>query len=392
LFFKNKKQAINVLSLITMFAMACGAGALIIILSTFNGFENLSTSLQESFQPDLTISSDKNKHFMISPEMWNSVAKHKNISALSMVYEDKVYIKYRDKDILATMKGVDASYFRTNEVRDYMVAGDTILENENYSFAIVGMGLAQKLGINLNNQFEQIEVFSPKVGMGGATMLDNFERSFITPGGVFSVYQEYDDKYILVPISFIHYLKSLDENQISSLEIKLKNPSEKSTQREIETILGKGFNVKNKLELNATFYKISQIEKMITFSILVFILIILSFNFIGSLTMHIIEKEADISMLHYLGLKSKDIFQLYMIYGILQGMLGGLIGLALGLIICIVQYYFGIVSLPGSGTFVIQAYPVMIYWSDVAFILIILFAVSALASIFPALKAKKSLG
>ena len=389
LFFKNKKQAINVLSLITMFAMACGAGALIIILSTFNGFENLSTSLQESFQPDLTISSVKNKSFPVDEAMWNKILKDPNVEKISMVYEDKVYLKYMNKDILATMKGVDPSFFQTNEVKHYIVAGDTVLENEEYSFAMVGMGIAQKLNINLNNQFEQIAVFSPKSSMGGASVLDNFERNYITPGGVFSVYQEYDDKFVLVPISFMQYLKSAEENQVTSLELKLRNPSNKASQEKLRMLLGDSFEVKNKLELNATFYRISQIEKMITFFILVFILIILSFNFIGSLTMHIIEKEADIKMLHYLGLKSKEVFKLYMIYGVLQGMLGGIFGLIIGISICVIQYFFGIITLPGSGTFVVRAYPVMIYGSDVGFILLILFLVTSLASIFPALRAKK---
>ena len=389
LFFKNKKQAINVLSLITMFAMACGAGALIIILSTFNGFENLSTSLQESFQPDLTISSVKNKSFPIAEAMWNKILKDPNVEKISMVYEDKVYLKYMNKDVLATMKGVDPSFFQTNEVKHYIVAGDTVLENEEYSFAMVGMGIAQKLNINLNNQFEQIAVFSPKSSMGGASVLDNFERNYINPGGVFSVYQEYDDKFVLVPISFMQYLKSAEENQVTSLELKLRNPSNKASQEKLRMLLGDSFEVKNKLELNATFYRISQIEKMITFFILVFILIILSFNFIGSLTMHIIEKEADIKMLHYLGLKSKEVFKLYMIYGVLQGMLGGIFGLIIGISICVIQYFFGIITLPGSGTFVVRAYPVMIYGSDVGFILLILFLVSSLASIFPALRAKK---
>ena len=372
-----------------MFAMACGAGALIIILSTFNGFENLSTSLQESFQPDLTISSVKNKSFPIAEAMWNKILKDPNVEKISMVYEDKVYLKYMNKDVLATMKGVDPSFFQTNEVKHYIVAGDTVLENEEYSFAMVGMGIAQKLNINLNNQFEQIAVFSPKSSMGGASVLDNFERNYITPGGVFSVYQEYDDKFVLVPISFMQYLKSAEENQVTSLELKLRNPSNKASQEKLRMLLGDSFEVKNKLELNATFYRISQIEKMITFFILVFILIILSFNFIGSLTMHIIEKEADIKMLHYLGLKSKEVFKLYMIYGVLQGMLGGIFGLIIGISICVIQYFFGIITLPGSGTFVVRAYPVMIYGSDVGFILLILFLVSSLASIFPALRAKK---
>jgi lipoprotein-releasing system permease protein len=391
LFFKNKKQAINVLSLITMFAMACGAGALIVILSTFNGFESLSSNLQESFQPDLTITSLKNKHFFVDEEMMSKIQQDDNVEKISMVFEDKVYLKYMNKDVLATMKGVDHSFFQTNEVKDYIVAGDTILENEEYSFALVGMGIAQKLALNLNNQFEQIAVFSPKSTMSGASVLDNFERSYITPGGVFSVYQEYDDKFVLVPISFMHYLKSADENQVTSLELKLKNSSSKSSQEKMKSLLGNGYEVRNKKELNATFYRISQIEKMITFFILVFVLVILSFNFIGSLTMHIIEKESDIKMLNYLGLKSKDVFKLYMIYGILQGMLGGVIGLCIGLGICAIQYFFGIITLPGSGTFVVQAYPVMIYGSDIVFILLILLLVSAFASIFPALRARKLL-
>jgi len=371
--------------------MACGAGALIIILSTFNGFENLAAGLQESFQPDITVTPIKNKQFQISSEQWKALNAHPNVKMVSMIYEDKVYVKYGNKDLLASMKGVDRSYFQTNEVKDYIVAGDTVLENDEYSFAMIGMGLAQKLGINLNNQFEQMEVFSPKSEAGGTSMLDNFERSFITPGAVFSIYQEYDDKYILVPIAFMQYLKSVDENQITALEIKLKNSSEKSIKQDVEQILGRGFKVRDKLELNETFYKISRIEKMITFFILVFVLLILSFNFIGSLTMHILEKKEDIQMLYYLGLKSKDIFRLYMVYGILQGVLGGLAGLGIGLIVCAIQYYFGVIELPGSGTFVIQAYPVMIYGEDVLYISLILVIVSALASIFPAWRAKQIL-
>lgn len=371
-----------------MCAMACGSGALIIILSTFNGFENIATSLQESFQPDITVLPKKNKDFIISNENLSRLKSHPNVAFVSKIYEDKVYIKYSDKDLLASMKGVDEVYFMTNEVKDYVIAGDTMLENEEHSFALLGLGLAQKLNINLNNQFESLTVYAPKKDFG-INVSDQFERAYIIPGGIFSIYQEYDDAYIIVPLNFIHYLKSLEDNQITGLEIKLKNPSLQKTKQELMELLGPNFNVKSKTELNETFYKISQIEKMITFFILVFVLIILSFNFIGSLTMHIIEKEEDIKMLNYLGLRPKDIFRLYMIYGILQGTLGGVIGLCIGIAICALQYYFGIISLPGSGTFVIQAYPVMVYWKDVLYIFSILIIVSAAASMFPAHKAKK---
>lgn len=372
-----------------MFAMACGAGALIVILSTFNGFENLATSLQESFQPDITILPRKGKYFELSDTMLHTIQRLEDVTHISKTIEDKIYIKYGNKDALASIKGVDSFFFKTNSIGNYLVAGDTLLENDEYSFAILGMGIAQKLNINLNNQFEQLELFSPKFEMNGLSLGDNFDRAYITPGGIFSIYQEYDDKYILVPISFMQYMKSVNENQITALEIKLKNNN--SSKREIQKIVGADFEVKTKLELNETFYRISQIEKMITFFILVFVLVILSFNFIGSLSMHIIEKENDIRTLYYMGCTRKSIFRLYLLYGTLQGMFGGIIGLIAGLALCIIQHFLGLVSLPGNGTFVVQAYPVTIHFSDIIYIFIVLFLVSSVASIFPAHKAMKTI-
>ena len=375
-----------------MFAMGCGAGALLIILSTFNGFENLSKSLNESFQPDLTIKPKRNKQFELDEVLLKKIVQNPNVQSISKILEEKVYVKYRESEALANIKGVDENYFKTNDVADFIVAGDTILENENYSFALMGIGVAQKLNVNLDNQFEQLSIYFPKSQSGGGLGLkDNFELNYITPGGVFSIFQDYDEKYIIAPLSFVQYLNNSDGNTISGLEIKLKNNQNHSTQEELRNVLGDQFEIKNKLELNESFYKISRIEKLIVFFILTFVLIILSFNFIGSLTMHIIEKNQDIKILHYLGLKAKEILYLYITYGVMQGLLGGLIGLGLGALICFIQQIFGIIQMPGSGTFVISAYPVLIYWSDVLMILAILLAVSLLASIFPAMRARKSI-
>lgn len=375
-----------------MFAMACGTGALLVILSTFNGFESLSKNLNESFQPDLTVLSKKNKQFLANDSILNLIYKNNNIEYISKIIEEKVYIQYAGQEALATLKGVDNNYFKTNRVADFILAGDSILENENYSFALLGIGIAQKLNINLDNQFEQLSVFSPKSeASSGISLSDNFDRSYITPGGVFSIFQDYDEKYIIVPLSFAQSIHQSDENIVSSLEIKLKNSEINSTKKDLNGILGDQFEIKNKLELNASFYKISRIEKMIVFFILVFVLIILSFNFIGSLTMHIIEKNRDIHILYYLGLKPDEIFKLYIIYGVMQGLLGGLIGLFIGLVICIIQQVFGLVPMPGSGTFVVNTYPVVIDILDIAMILLILICVSVLASIYPAIRAKKVL-
>lgn len=373
-----------------MFAMACGTGALLVILSTFNGFESLSRNLNESFQPDLTVLPAKNKQFDFTEDTEKKILANKNVSNISKILEGKVYIQYQKQETIATIKGVDNQYFSTNKVSDYILAGDSILENENYNFALLGIGVAQKLNINLDNQFEQLTVFYPKSSSSfRLTVHDNFEHSYITPGGVFSIFQDYDEKYVIAPLSFVQDLQQAESTTISSLEIKLKDNLDSDSKEEIQEILGEKYIVKNKLELNASFYKISRIEKMVVFFILIFVLIILSFNFIGSLTMHIIEKNKDIHILHYLGLKPSEIFNLYIIYGIMQGLLGGLLGLILGAGICIAQKFFGFVKMPGSGTFVVSDYPVQISLSDIGMILVILIVVSIIASIYPAIRARK---
>lgn len=390
LFFKNKSQAINVLSLITMIAMGCGTGALIIILSTFNGFEEISKSLCESFQADLTITPTKNKQFDLNDVDLRELKSDKNILAASKVLEEKVYIKYREADALATIKGVDNEFFKTNEIEQFIVAGDSILETEDHSFALVGAGIASKMNMNFENNLESISVYYPKSEFSGG-LNENFELNYIIPGGAFSIFQEYDDKYLITPLSFVQYLNNADASRISALELKIIPGSEDQVRDHISKLLGDSFKVKNKLELNETFYRISRIEKMIVFLIMIFILVILSFNFIGSLTMHMIEKSKDIQTLHFIGLSKNKIFSLYLTIGIFQGLLGGLIGLVVGMVICGIQKVFGIVQMPGSGSFVISSYPVSIHFSDILWIIFILILVSLTASIFPAAKARQSL-
>ena len=373
-----------------MIAMGCGTGALIIILSTFNGFEEISKSLCESFQADLTITPTKNKQFDLNDAILRELKSDKNILATSKVLEEKVYIKYRDADALATIKGVDNEFFKTNEIEQFIVAGDSTLETDDHSFALVGAGIASKMNMNFENNLESISVYYPKSEFSGG-LKGNFELNYILPGGAFSIFQEYDDKYLITPLSFVQYLNNADESRISGLELKIIPGSEDQVRDHISKLLGHYVKVKNKLELNETFYRISRIEKMIVFLIMIFILIILSFNFIGSLTMHMIEKSKDIRTLTFIGLSRNKIFSLYLTIGMFQGLLGGLIGLGFGMLICGIQKVFGIVQMPGSGSFVISSYPVSIHISDILWIIFILIIVSLTASIFPAAKARQSL-
>lgn len=387
LFPKSSTQAIHILSIITMIAMAVGSAALIVILSTFNGFEQISSNLNESFQPDLTVTPQKNKQFDISEEEYHQIVRNENIVAVSKILEEKVYLRYLGSETLAQLKGVDQKYFRTNTLKDHIIIGDTILENEKYSFGMLGMGIANKLNADPSNQFEQIQVFYPKSEFSGG-LSENFEQSYLTPTSIFSLYQDYDDKYVLAPLSFVQYLNNSDDTRISSLEIKIKSGTESEVRKILNTVLNTPIIVRNKMELNESFYRISRIEKFVVTLILTFILIILSFNFIGSLTMHLIEKTKDMRILGYLGMNQKNIQTLYLFIGLLKGSIGGIIGLILGLGIIAIQKTFGIVPMPGSGTFVIQSYPVTVYFKDICLVLAIIFFVSLFASIFPARKAK----
>ncbi len=389
LFFQNKKQAINILSLITMVAMGCGAGALIVILSAFNGLEKISMSLNESFQSDLTILPKKNKQFDINLETWSKINKLKNINHASKTLEEKIYVKYQNGEALATLKGVDSSYFKTNEISKFIVDGDSILETDEYSFGLLGSGIASQLNVNIQNSIEPLSIYFPKGEFSGG-LSDNFDLNYITPGGIFRLCQEYDDKYILAPLAFVQYLNNSDENRVSSIELSIKKGTEFEVRNELMNILGNEFMVKNKLELNETFYRISKIEKFLVMLIMIFVLIILSFNFIGSLTMHLIEKSNDLKTLYYIGLSGQNIYKLYIALGMMQGLLGGLVGLVIGIIICLLQDTFGFLTLPHSETFIVQSYPVFVSLSDCILVLIILVFVSFFASIFPALKAKKS--
>jgi lipoprotein-releasing system permease protein len=390
---KKGQQSINVLSLITMFAMGIGAAALIIVLSVFNGFEDIAVSLYESFQPHLKIIPKQNKDFNLDENILLKLSKLDKMASYSKIYESKAYFKYMDKESVGVLKGVDTQYFKTNKVADYIIHGDSLLEDESTSYSLVGIALNDKLNINYHDNFESLSVYVPKVHSSAGLGINNaFEISYLTPRSVFSIYQEFDEKYVIAPISFVQYLNNKEEQAITSIEIKAKNSDAiHSLRAEIQEFLPNNLKIVDRLESNETLYRITKIEKLITFLIMSFILVILSLNFVGSLSMHVIEKIHDLIILRNIGFTSMDIQKLYICIGTIQGFLGGFMGMLLGLLICFVQKQFGLIKMPGNGTFVIPDYPVVVKIEDIALIMLLLVSISFLASIFPALKAKESI-
>ncbi len=376
-----------------MFAMGIGAAALIIVLSVFNGFEDIAISLYESFQPNLKIIPKNNKDFKCTDTLYLNLKKIKGVSSISKVYETKAYFKYIDKESVGLLKGIDSNYFKTNKVAKFVIHGDSIMEDESNSYSLIGVALNDKLNINYHDHFESLSVYVPKSSSSSGFGLNNsFEISYLTPRSVFSVYQEFDDKYVMAPVSFVQYLSNKDEDQITGIEIKVDNDINTNNIKDIiKSFLPNSLKIVDRLESNETLYRITKIEKLITFLIMSFILIILSLNFIGSLSMHVIEKMNDLVILRNIGFSSFDIQKLYILIGSIQGLIGGVFGLLIGLLICLIQKQFGLIKMPGNGTFVIQDYPIVIKISDVVMILLLLVVISFIASIFPALKAKENI-
>lgn len=371
-----------------MLSMAIGAMAMIIVMSVFNGFETLAINLYESFEPQLTIMPSKGNVIEIDEFLLNEIKSIHGVENISLVLESKAYFKYRDKETIALLKGVESSYFKTNKISNFLIVGDTLLEDAQNSYAMLGLNIAEKLQIKVDDPFESLAVYVPKSSQQvGITGDMPFEHSYISPRSVFSVYQEYDEKYVIVPISFVQYLTGNSDFSISSIEISI-NENESFVKERLSKILKNKWKISNRLEKNETLYKLTKVEKMITYLVMGFILFILSLNFIGSLTMHFLEKQKDLKILLYLGISRFQIQRIYLLIGFLQSFLGGLFGLFLGLVILVMQYFFEIIKMPGSGTFVISAYPVEIRILDIFLIIGLVVLISFLMALWPAYRAK----
>jgi lipoprotein-releasing system permease protein len=364
LFAKKSRNAINIISAVSVAGVAVGTMALIIILSVFNGLEGMVNKIFNTFDPDLIITIAEGKVFTPDSASLIRLSEIKEISAYSLTLEDNIALEYGDRQSVATMKGVDDNFKDVTDIDSSMVEGEFRLKTKNGGAeAVVGLGVAKYLGLNINF-ITPISIWVPRRTAGNSL---NSEKAlihkYIFPSGIFGVEQEYDSKYLFVPIEFSRELLEYD-NQISSVEIRLKNYlSEPKTRKEVEKIFGKEYIIKNRMEQQAIFYKVMRSERLAIFFILTLILVIASFNIIGSLTMLIIEKERDIEILKSLGADNNLIQKIFIFEGWLISIFGAFSGLILGFIICWLQQRFGLVKL-NSESLIMQSYPVVIKLQD----------------------------
>ena len=384
-YFKTKKRSnfVHIISWVSMFGVAIGTSALILVLSVFNGFEDLVLSMYNSFDPHLKITSNEGKTFH-PEEAKNLLLTFDEVEISALVLEEKVLLKYQEKEYIATAKGVSKEYLELTNFNSLLIDGEYINGFKSNNIAVVGRGVAYFLSIGIGSMFDQLNVFMPN--RNSVTLLNPstaFKQSAVLPVGVFGVQSEVDSEYIITPLLFVQQLAQR-KDAVSSIEIKLKDEGQMITiQKQLQKVLGTKYMIENRFQQQKFLYKILNTEKLAVFLILTFIMIIAAFNIVGSLSMLMLDKKKSIETLRNLGCTLKDIQSLFFKKSMLTIISGIVIGLFCGLGLAFLQQTFGIITF-GGGSFVINTYPIAIVFKDVILVAVTVLLIGGLASWYPA--------
>ena len=364
LFAKKSRNAINIISAVSVAGVAVGTMALIIILSVFNGLETMVSAIFNTFDPDIKITASEGKTFIPDTTRLKLLAKVEGLCCYSLTIEDNALLKYGSREYIATIKGIDDNYVMVSAIDSSMVDGEFTLKSKTgRPFAVPGAGVAQYLGIGVNFITPLELIFPRKNGSTSLSAENSLNHKFIFPSGIFEVEKDYDSKYVYIPLDVARELTET-EKAVSTIEIKFAiNANPQAVQKAIKQIYGKGFTVQNRNEQQAIFYKVMRSERLAIFFILTLILIIASFNIIGSLTMLIIEKERDIEILKSLGADNNLIRKIFIFEGWLISIIGAISGIILGFVVCWLQQTYGLVKLQ-SQTLIMNSYPVVLKLID----------------------------
>lgn len=384
LFSPKKHHAINVISIISMIGIMVSSAALIIVLSVFNGMEGLVRSSFNSFNPDYQILPKEGKVFATDTFPMAELQKLKSVQEVFEVVSDMTLMTYNEKQLLVSVKGVSPDYLHSMGIDSLLIDGNATLQYSEGPAAVMGAIAAGNIQLNLHSP-EQLKVYYPKRLLKNlADPSKAFNIDYVIPSGVFASYTEYDEKYVFVLLDFARSIMNY-ENEVTSIELKLRNPGNYAKIRtSIEKVLGENYILKDKYQQEESLYKTMKSEKLMVFVILAFILVVAGFNMIGTLSMLIIEKKDDLSVLYAMGARKSLVRKIFLVQGGFISLLGGLAGLLIGLLVCFLQMKFHIVGLgDGSSGYLINYYPVQIEWLDFAFVLLTILIISLITSYIP---------
>ena len=390
LFSKKSHNAINVISGVSVCGVSLATLALVCTLSVFNGFQDLVTTMFTAFDPELKITAVSGKVFNGQDQRILALRDLPEIEVFSESLEDNAMVQYKGRQTMVVIKGVEDNFNQLTSIDSILYGrGDLILHDEVVDYVIPGVELVSTLGTGIRF-LDPLEVYAPKRGskINVANPSTSFQSSYLHSSGlVFAVNQQkYDASYMLTSLSFARDLFQYD-TEVSSIELKLKKGSNLSdVQKRISRQLGDDFLVLNRYEQQQDTFRIMEVEKLISYLFLSFILLIACFNVVGSLSMLIIDKRADVVTLRNLGANDSIITRIFLFEGCLISFLGALIGVILGLTLCLIQQEFGVIALgsgSSAGAFVVDAYPVSVHFGDVVLVLITVLVVGFLSVLYP---------
>ena len=364
---KKSHNVINIISAISAAGMAVGTAALVIIMSIYNGFDSLIKTMMGNVEADLVIVPAQGKTFVPEGEVYDWIYEQEDVKNMCCVLQEQVFISYDGKQSLCRAKGVDWVFEEETPVKGYIKDGEFRLHKGDIPMACVGASLAWDMGIS-PRFLSPIELYFPsrtrKISLSNPAA--SIESIKVWPSSIFSIGNDIDAELLILPIEKMRELLEYDD-EVSAVEIRVENgvgnDRIKDLQKEISARLGEGFRVKNRYQQNESLYKMMKYEKAAIYMILIFIIIIIAFNIFGSLSMLIIEKQGDIATLRSMGAGEKTIRRIFSLEGWMISLSGLAVGLIFGIGFSLAQQHWGFIKMPGS--FIVQAYPIILSWSDI---------------------------
>ena len=389
LFSRKSHQVINIISGVAIAGVTLATIAMVCTLSVFNGFKEMVAEQFTAFDPDIKITAEKGKSFTIESNTHDRLAALPSVAVTTLAVEDKVMVQYGSKQAMATIKGVEESYSQLTEIKKSLVGnGEFILGDSTHSYAVPGIGIVSYLNCGLCH-VSPLEIYAPKrdAKISLTNPAANFKRGFLHSSGVSFITNQpkYDEGYILTSIKFAREVFARNEDEATSIEIKLSPGSNTDdAKKEIAGVLDEGFKIEDRYEQQKDIFKVMKIEKFISYIFLSFILLIACFNIIGSLSMLIIEKKQNMETLRSLGATNKIIANIFVFEGSIISAIGAIGGITLGILICLLQQEFGLLSMGDVGdAFIVSSYPVKVEAADIATIFFTVLAVGLTAVWLP---------
>ncbi len=384
-YFRSEKStnAINIIAWISVLAIGVGSAALIIVLSVFNGFEDLVKGLYSDFYADMRIVPARGKTFHISPQQVQQLSKVSGVAVISFVAEEKAVLNGAYQTIIS-LKGVDEKYTSINKMANHIPRGKFSIGTIEEPGLVVGAGIENAAGINVDKGYP-VTIYLPNRQALRLTASDGLNAFNLKPTGTFMVQQDFDNKYAFSNLGFVKYMLNMDADEFSAIELKITGNADK-VKKAIQKELGEGYLAETRYEQNRSLYSIMQVEKWVIYGILSLILVVAAFNMIGALTMLVLEKQKDIAVLKAMGANEGLIQQIFLGEGLLLAAIGGLAGMLLATIICQIQLYFKPIKL-GGNSFIIDYYPVKMLPGDFLLVTLTVSLIAVLAAWIPSRKA-----